>query len=91
MLKGPLRKAKKKVEPAPIQTDMTEGVPVQSQLGGDEVTSYLSRTSADVEPEAEDASSMFSEAPVNTQMRTENRVENMYADSIKSREEVAKI
>ena len=81
MLKGPLRKAKKKVEPAPIQTDMTEGVPAQSQLGGDEVTNHLSRTSVDVEPEAEDASST-----VNTQMRTENRVENMYAGAFQNPE-----
>ena len=86
-----MRKTKRKVEPAPVQTDMAEGVPVKSHLGGDEVLIHRDGTNVDEEPEAEDASSMLPDTPVNTQMKTENRAKHMYADSIKSLEEAAKI
>ena len=84
-----MRKARKKVEPAPARENLTEGVPVQSQKGSDEVTSHLFRTDVDEEPEADN--SMLPEAPITTQLRTENRMGNVNVDIIMSREEAAKV
>ena len=89
MFKVPMRKARKKVEPAPARENLTEGVPVQSQKGSDEVTSHLFRTDVDEEPEADN--SMLPEAPITTQIRTENGMGNFNVDIIMSREEAAKV